>query len=492
MATPIAAQDLTWLLMDRPNNLMQVNGLMFFDRLPSLPVVSRLFMERAVEKFRVLSQVPVERDGEWFWVDDNAFDIGRHVRRVHLDDDDPETLRAHVGAQFSLSFSREHPLWEVQVISGPGHSGPGAVMTRFHHGLADGIRLVQLALSVCDRAEGSTPRTVGRYTDGEHHHPLDRVLQVASHTVRDGLDFAKHATAALARAGTSIATTNPLELPSLLGEAVDLVRHPVRLVDAVTDLGSLDNEMTNSVRELSRMVMADESQTGAWSGHPGVEKSIAWIDAYPLRGLRHAARDLGCTLNDLLLAAVSLGLTDYLAERGVGAEVEDLSWLMPISLQPVDGSLPPTLGNHFCVVQMSMPLGIADHRALVREIHERSTRLKNSAEPIAAFGMQKLIAKAPSALAREVTNYFSGKTIGQLSNVPGPRVQLTLGGAPVRSMLGWVPTSGDQPLGICIFTYNDLLNIGIASDARMLPDPEQIATRIRHHLDALVGAGAES
>ena len=96
---------------------------------------------------------------------------------------------------------------------------------------------------------------------------------------------------------------------------------------------------------------------------------------------------IGGTLNDLLLAAVSLGLTDYLRERGAGAP-SDLSWLMPISLQPVDASLPPTLGNHFCVVQLSMPLGIDDHRALVRELHQRSTRLKNSAEPIIAFGTQ--------------------------------------------------------------------------------------------------------
>ena len=45
VATPIKAQDLTWLLMDRPNNLMQVNGLMFFDRTPSRQAVADLFMD---------------------------------------------------------------------------------------------------------------------------------------------------------------------------------------------------------------------------------------------------------------------------------------------------------------------------------------------------------------------------------------------------------------------------------------------------------------
>lgn len=489
MPTPIAPSDLTWLLMDRPNNLMQVNSVMFFDALPSLRRVSAAFMERAVEKFRVLTQVPVDIDGTWHWVDDNDFSLERHVRAVQLDDTDAETLRSYLGSQFSVAFPREHPLWEVQVISGPDPKGPGAVMTRFHHGLADGIRLVQLALSIADPAEGATPATVGRHTDGEHQHPLERVLHLATHTVRDTVDFARNATSAIARTGALVATTNPMNLPHLIGEAVDLAKHPVRLVDAVTDVASLDNEVSNTWRELSRMLLADESQTGAWSGHAGIDKTVAWIDGYPLAGLRASARALGGTLNDLLLGAVSLGLTDYLRERGV-EDVTDLSWLMPISLQPVDANLPPTLGNHFCVVQMSMPLGISDHRALVRELHARSTRLKNSAEPLAAFGMQQVIAGVPLTIAREITNYFAGKTIGQLSNVPGPRVQLSLGGAPIRSMLGWVPTSGDQPMGICIFTYNDTLNVGIATDQRMVPDPERVIAHVRGHLDALVETGA--
>lgn len=36
MGTRIAASDLTWLMMDRPNNLMHVHGLLTFDELPEL------------------------------------------------------------------------------------------------------------------------------------------------------------------------------------------------------------------------------------------------------------------------------------------------------------------------------------------------------------------------------------------------------------------------------------------------------------------------
>ena len=96
-----------------------------------------------------------------------------------------------------------------------------------------------------------------------------------------------------------------------------------------------------------------------------------------------------------------------------------------------------------------------------------------------------MIAESPSPVARRVTDYFAGKTIGQLSNVPGPRVEMTMAGAPVRSILGWVPTSGDQPLGICLFSYNGTVNVGVATDSRMIPDPLHLAELVERHLTAL-------
>lgn len=494
MSTRIAPADLIWLLMDRPNNLMHVHSLVGFDRLPEFERLQSTFMDRMVGKYRVLSQVPVLRDGTWFWEDDNDFAIERHVRRVALTDDSEETLRGHVAALFSTPLPREHPLWEVQVLSGPDEEGPGFVVTRFHHGLGDGIRLVQLLLGLCDPIEGATPTRVGRGQDGDHH-PLERVLHIAETTLTDTIDYVQGAGRALLRAGRLFrATTNPLELVDHLDdavdEAIDLARDPVRLVDALTSVSSLDNQVFNSWREIARMLLADEHRTGAWAGRPGVDKAVSWIEDYPIEGLRSRARSMNATLNDMLLSAVSLGLTDYLGERGV-TEIRDLSWLMPVSLRPIDGSLPPTLGNHFAVVQLSMPFGIEDLRALVTEVRRRTLRLKHSVEPVVAYGVQRVIAEVPTPVGRSLTNYFAGKTVGQLSNVPGPRVKVSLAGAPVRSILGWVPTSGDQPLGICMFSYDGKVSVGVATDARMIPDPERLTELVRARLDHVAASVVE-
>ncbi len=488
MSTPIAASDLTWLLMDRPNNLMHVHGLMGFDEIPDFEAYREAVMERMVSKYRVLSQIPVQQDGHWHWEDDTDFSIQRHVLRIELPGEGIAAVRDYVSRIFSQPFDRAHPLWEMHLISTADPESGGYILSRFHHGLGDGIRLVQMLIATLDPAEGSTPATVGRNADGEHHHPLERVVHFAEHSVTDTVDYVRHAGGAVAKVGRLMrATTNPLNLNHHLEVAVDYARHPVKLLDALTSVASDDNETSNSWREIGRLLLSERAEAGAWSGHPGVDKSVAWVEGVPLDDVRRAARHFGGTLNDVLMAAVSLALTDYLTERGV-EDLHDLAWMMPVSLQPVDGSLPPTLGNHFVVVMLSMPLGITDPQVLVEEMHHRTTRLKNSAEPVVAFGMQRVIAEAPGAIARRITDYFSAKTIGQLSNVPGPAVPMKMVGAGVRSMLGWVPTSGDQPIGVCLFSYNGTVNLGVAVDVRMIPDSTHVAELIESHIAGLVHA----
>ncbi len=490
MGTRIAPEDLTWLLMDEPRNLMHVNGLLGFDELPDVDALVELVKERMIRKYRLLSQVPVQRDGVWMWEDDVDFAIDHHLRRVVLDDSSIEAVRAYVSSQFSVPFDRTRPLWEIQIITGPDGDGAGDgdgahIYSRFHHGLGDGIRLVQMLLGLCDPADGAIPGAVGRNATGEHHHPLERVLHLVEHTVADTVDYVGHAGQEVASAGRALmSTTNPLGLSDRLGDAFDLVRHPDKLVDALTGIASVDNVVSNSWREIGRMLLSDGHDAEAWSGHAGIGKSVAWVEGFPLDGLRAAARARDATLNDVLLAAISLALTDYLTERGV-EEVTDLSWMMPVSLQPIDAALPDRLGNHFVVVMLSMPLGIGDAVELIDEIHRRTTRLKHSAEPMVAFGFQRVVAESPSVVARRVTEFFTAKTIGQLTNVPGPRVAMSMAGTPVRSILGWVPTSGDQPLGVCLFSYDDTLSVGVAADNRMIPDPLHFVELVERHLAEL-------
>ena len=41
----------------------------------------------------------------------------------------------------------------------------------------------------------------------------------------------------------------------------------------------------------------------------------------------------------------------------------------------------------------------------------------------------------------------------------------------MSGILGWVPGSGRQTLGVCIFTYAGTVRVGFISDAAVIPDP---------------------
>ena len=61
-----------------------------------------------------------------------------------------------------------------------------------------------------------------------------------------------------------------------------------------------------------------------------------------------------------------------------------------------------------------------------------------------------------------------------------------------RGVRWWrVPTSGDQPIGVCLFTYNGTVGVGVSSDTRMVPDPERVTGLIRTHIEGLIVAAAD-
>jgi hypothetical protein len=115
------------------------------------------------------------------------------------------------------------------------------------------------------------------------------------------------------------------------------------------------------------------------------------------------------------------------------------------------------------------------------------SRIKNSDEPALTFGLQRAISAAPRPVATELTDFFANKAVGVLTNVPGPRQPLSLGGAPVRQVIGFAPCSGDQPLTATIFTYAGSVTVGFASDAALVPDPADLVELV---LDELRGLGA--
>jgi diacylglycerol O-acyltransferase len=487
MTTPVAPHDLTWLLMDRPNNLMYVHGLLWFRQRPDWHEVEQVLQDRLVGRFPVFGRRAREVDGTWVWEDDPDFTLGRHVRRMTLPAPGTrEQAEAYISSRFSEPFDADHPLWEMDLVDGvhdlAGSDG-AMVFARFHHGIADGIRLVQVLMSLLDPlAPVVHPPAVGR--SGLRRGMRADAMRVARATTTGTVDFVAGTASALTRSSARVSRLHPRALRTTAGH----LRRPTRITDAISEVASEDNSLVNTWRSVARLALSGRSVTTVWSGTPGVQKRVAWIDGLSLDEVKRIGKDHQATVNDVLLGAVSLGLTRYLAEQGETA-VDQVTWLVPVSLRPMSAEPPAELGNQFVVVQMPMPIGITEPDRLLRQISRRMSRIKNSAEPVLIYGIQRAIAETPTAVSVGLTNYVANKALGVLTNVPGPQVPLGLAGAEVSGVLGWVPSSGDQPLGICIFSYNGSINIGIAADAGLVPEPGRLADLIEQ---AVVTLGEES
>ena len=154
---------------------------------PSFAAVRGILEDRVIGRFPVFRRRPVEVDGQWMWEDDPDFDLKHHLRRVKLGGaGGVDELRDHVSKRFSAGFAPGRPLWDMEVIRGvTGLDDEPVTVTfsRFHHALADGIRLVQMMLSLCDSTgEDVLPPDVGRAGSGVWSPPAWALLVVAPPT----------------------------------------------------------------------------------------------------------------------------------------------------------------------------------------------------------------------------------------------------------------------------------------------------------------------
>lgn len=508
---PIAVevQDELWLNMDRPTNLMYIDSLILLDGKPDWKAVKRTLRDRMVEPYPTFRCRPEHANGRSQWVPDPDFRLSRHLKKARLaGGHTEESLRRFVAAERSKAFDPNHPLWVAhlvdEVVRDDGRTG-AAILLRVHHSLADGIRMTELALSLCDPVDGTTgviAANVGKQMLRAKRPTMSMAREAMSSLAETGAArLAKTAdtvadVARSARGAVLRDLRDPLGAPgrvaSSVGElasvasrqVVEIASHPSRTIDIATYVASLapgGQQASNTLTEVLSMVSARNPES-TWTGSPGLDKVVVWSEPIELAGVVRIARASRATVNDVLVAAIAGAIMRYLADHET--TLEEVGWLIPVSLQPFGQGAPERLGNHLALVNFRMPLSIADPKKRIQEIKRRTGRIKNSQETLVSFGIQRAIAQAPHTMSVWLTNYFANLTVGVLTNVPGPRQKVSFAGTVVDAMLGWAPSSGDQPMTVCIYSYAGQVRIALAADAGLIPD----AQRIIDHLHAEVAA----
>jgi diacylglycerol O-acyltransferase / wax synthase len=427
--------DAAWLHMDRPTNLMVVNGLLWFDEPLDVDRARDVVRERLVERFPRFHQRIVEPRlgiGVPSWEDDPAFDLDLHLHLIALPQPgDRAALQELVADLMVVPLDRGKPLWDMYVIDGYGDGT--AVLTRMHHCIADGIALARVLLSLTDaRPDAGFAPLVADHHGG----PLA--------TINAGVHAAEAA----------------------LHESIELVVHPRDEGSRLLDRAAAD------ARALAKLLLTGADVPSALRGKLGVARRVTWTDPIPLADVKATCQATGTTVNDVLLAAMTGALHRYLEDRD--ALVDEIRVMVPFNLRPLDQPLPRDLGNRFGLVYLPLPVGLADPGERLAEVHRHMAEIKHSPEGAISYGILGLIGTTPVPVEQRLIEVFTPKVTAVMTNVPGPREPVYFAGSRVAGVLGWVPAGGEIGMGVSIFSYAGEVTIGLQVDAGLVPDPEAI------------------
>ena len=454
---PVDAIDALWLHMDTPTNPMVIETVMWSSDTIDVERAVKVLEERLPGRYPVFRQRPVPVRGLLhgaMWEDAPDWTVRDNIRQVRLRSLGPKALQNYVAHSMSQELDKSKPLWSIDFLSGPR---PGtAIVTRFHHAIADGTALVRVLLELTDaEPDGDAPEQA-------------RARERSRRTIRP-ISSVRPSTVSLAaqaatRTGWSVVRGAARGLSAVPGLATD----PARAVDLVSTAVTTSSK----TGKIAKKLLLTTNPDSAFKGAAGIDKVAVWSDAIALDDLRAIGRHHRATVNDVLLAALGGSLRRYALARGF--EPEDLPTMVPVNLRPTDQPLPAELGNGFALVMLTLAVAPDTSLARLALTKQRMDSIKDSPEAVLTFGVNRMIGSLEPRLARTFVDFFGSKSTGVTTNVPGPRKTRYFAGAKIDGILGWAPGAGDQSLFTTIFSYNGHVRVGFKTDRSLVPDPNQI------------------
>jgi diacylglycerol O-acyltransferase / wax synthase len=360
---------------------------------------------------------------------DPGFDPLDHVR-LHAPAED---FQAEAGRLMQRPLDRRRPPWEAHVL--PGADGMSfAVLFKFHHALADGLRALTLAAAVLD--------------------PMD----------------------------LPAARPRPAEPPR--GLLPDVRRLPGLLREALSGAGRALDISASVVRSTLQArpcpaLVCEPSGTRRTAG--------AVIDLDDVHRIRKSA---GGTVNDVLIAVVTGALRRWLDERGDGSEGVEPRALIPVSRRRPRTAHPQ--GNRLSGYLIRLPVGDPDPLARLGTVRTDMDRNKD-AGPSRGAGAVALLADHVPALGHRL----GGPLVGQaarlwfdilVTSVPLPSLGLKLGGHPLTAVYPFAPLAPGQSLAVAVSTYRGQVHYGLVADAEAVPDLDRLARALTEETVTLLTA----
>jgi diacylglycerol O-acyltransferase / wax synthase len=474
MANPdrLSALDSTFLhLEDDSTAHMHVASVMVFEGKAPTPqelidhVLSRLHL---VPRYRQrLAYVPLGQ-GRPVWTDDPHFNPRYHIRHTALPRPaDEAALKQLAGRLFSQRLDRSKPLWEIWLVQRMA-GGRFALIAKTHHALVDGISGVDITTVLFDTAAGaggaesSTARPPAPWTA----RPLPGSAKLLGEALLER-------------------TTVPAEMTR---GARALLRAPRKAASQLKDgLASIGATTIAGV--------SAPAPPSPFNVEIGPHRRYTFLDG-ELAQFKAIKDSLGGTLNDVVLASVSLALGRYLRAQGHDTEGLTLKAMVPVSVRADVNkrSHPPALGNQVAAMWAPLPVGVENPADCLRQIGRAMDNLKESGQAVGAQVLIDLAGFAPPTILSQAARLQARQRFFNLvvTNVPGPQFPLYLLGRRLRVLYPVVPLARRQALGIAVMSYDGHLGFGLLADYDALPELEGLARDLRWAISALARAAGIS
>ncbi len=428
---------------------------------------------------RKLAEVPLGLDRP-YWIEDREFDLDFHLRHIAVpppgDDQQQSELLSRLHAR---PLDRSRPLWEVYVIDGL-EGGRVGFYSKIHHATIDGVSGSQMMEKLLDHDPNGDviepPKK--RWVPDNDPSAVEMLMRGAAGAVFQPGRMAR----TIYRTARDVWESNELLGAAARGVGLDrlpLTRSILRRRGAEVDA--------------DRIPQAPAPRT-PWNAGITPHRRFAYF-SQPLADYKTVKRAFGTTLNDVVMAVTGSALRRYLESIGEPVPSDPLKAMVPVSVRTESQTADYT--NRVASIIAELATDEKDPVARLRRIHEAMAEAKRMQQATPATMMTDLTELAmPALLAQAARIAHRTKILDRMnppfnviiSNVPGPRESLYLGGA---EMLSYYPISAitdGQGLNVTLVSYRDQLYFGLIACRELVPDVWDFEGAFNESLQELVRA----
>ena len=448
----LSSFDTSFLANEKDNAHMAIGAVLVFD---GEPPTQAEFLAQIRSRLHQLPRLrqrllrPPLGLGTPFWVDDETFDVRRHVDRVTLPSPGTDAeMRALAGELLAPPLDRRKPLWELTLVDGFAEDR-FAIVYKTHHAMADGISAVDIGMLLFDVAP-----------DAPEPGPEEpwRPERTPSHT---GLGV---------RAATG-----------MLATLRRLARWLTRAAKDPGDASRRAGEGLAGLWEVTFNLLRAAPRVPINPRGVGPRRDFAWA-TFDLPEFKRIKNALGGTVNDVSLAVATGALRAWFAESGEKTDGLELKALVPVSIRTVDEH--GELGNKLTAMRGPLPVGIADPAERLAVISTAMDGLKASKQPLGAeaiWGLNDWFRDfaPPVLLGPTAAINFSTRLFNLLvTNFPGPQIPFYALGHELTAIHPVGFLARRHGLAIAILSYNGRVSFGLLADPDSAPGAERLAAHL--------------